>query len=375
MAYLEEAFNLINILSDQGYKAYIIGGAVRDYLLGKEVYDIDITSNILPNELAAIFEVKNTGLKYNSVTVLFHGYEFEVTTFRRDIIYLDNRHPIYEVANSLEEDVKRRDYTINALAFSPDKKIIDFVDGKKDLDNRLLKAIGNPAIRFQEDSLRIIRGIHFAAKLDLMIEENTKQAMKDYAYLIQNLSFNRILEEIKKMISSKTYLISFKLMNDLRVVNYLNDFKDGIKLVLSNQVQNLTLLLFLLINYYKKDLTNLDIKERKQMEIVYSLMDKDLLNPRTHFDYELEYIIYANVLKKVFNLKPYNDSKLYDLNEKLPLRNMRQLEIDAEDIIRLKNKSGSEIKDALNQVIDAVLSKKVKNNREELFKYISKYIK
>ena len=202
MSYLEVGLEVVSLIENSGYEAFFVGGFVRDYLLGKDANDIDIATNALPHQISTIFEVVNTGIKFNSVTIVYKGYYFETTTYRVDLDYNDNRHPTYKVADSLVEDLKRRDFTINAMAMNKDFKVVDIFDGQKDLENKIIRTVFDPMKRFTEDALRMLRAAYFAAKLDFVIEDETLLAMKKCSHLVQCLSNDRIMWELEKIINS-----------------------------------------------------------------------------------------------------------------------------------------------------------------------------
>ena len=313
MNYLETGLEVISILKGEGYSSFIVGGAVRDLILGYPLHDVDIATSAKPETIKSIFNVRDSGIKYNSVSVIYKGFIFEVTTFRKDIAYLDRRHPIYEVANTLDEDIIRRDFTINALALDQDKKIIDLVGGIKDLDLHLIRAIGKADARFKEDALRILRCLYFHAKLDFEIEEETYQALKDNAYLVQGLSFERKIQEIDKMLLTNNYFKAFKKLKETQISAYLGALSTGIELVLSQHITSCSPLFFLLLSYYFKQTEIPDIKERKRMLMIYELMKKDLLDVHTHFNYDLQDILLANNLMKVFKIKAYDEDRDFGL--------------------------------------------------------------
>ena len=152
MTYLEAGIEVIKLLETNGFEAYFVGGFVRDYLLGNECNDIDIATNALPQDIITMFDVIKTGIMYNCVTIVYDGYKFETTTYRKEISYQDNRHPVYEIANTLLDDLKRRDFTVNAMAMDKDLNVIDLFGGKADLENKILKTVHEPNRRFTEDA-------------------------------------------------------------------------------------------------------------------------------------------------------------------------------------------------------------------------------
>ncbi len=195
---------IIDKLIGAGFSAYAVGGAVRDCLLGLDAHDFDITTSAEPGEVKALFQKTfDTGIKHGTVTVLEGGEAVEVTTFRADGEYLDNRKPeSVTLVKDVREDLARRDFTVNALCYNKHEGLIDLFSGIDDLNNKIIRAIGNPEERFCEDALRILRAVRFSAQLGFEIEENTKNAIKECAHLVKNLSVERIAAEIDKILMS-----------------------------------------------------------------------------------------------------------------------------------------------------------------------------
>lgn len=195
---------LIKQLEKSGFEAYAVGGCVRDSLLGKVPKDYDITTNALPKDMKHIFSdyrTVDTGIRFGTVTVISEGKPIEITTYRTDGIYSDHRRPEnVEFSSSLAEDLKRRDFTINAMAFSEETGIIDLFGGENDLENGIIRAIGVPAERFNEDALRIMRGLRFASCGDLKIEPGTAEAIHECAPLLKKIAGERIAAELNQLI-------------------------------------------------------------------------------------------------------------------------------------------------------------------------------
>ena len=200
----ENAKKVIETLEAAGYEAYIVGGCVRDSILGREPGDWDITTASRPEQVKALFRrTIDTGIKHGTVTVMFGKEAYEVTTYRVDGEYSDHRRPdSVEFTANLEEDLKRRDFTINAMAYSPSAGVIDLFGGMDDLDNKVIKAVGDPLARFDEDALRILRAIRFAGQLDFTIERDTRKAMILRAQFLQDISAERIRVELDKLLTS-----------------------------------------------------------------------------------------------------------------------------------------------------------------------------
>lgn len=196
--------NILAVLHRHGAEAYIVGGCVRDSILGKKPQDWDITTSASPHQVKSFFaKTIDTGIKHGTVTVLYKKEAIEVTTFRVDGVYEDHRHPKQvSFTQSLKEDVARRDFTVNAMAYSPQTGIIDYFGGQEDLKDGLIRCVGQAAERFEEDALRMMRAIRFGAVLNFQIEEATAQAIRVKKSLIQAVSQERIRIELVKTIES-----------------------------------------------------------------------------------------------------------------------------------------------------------------------------
>ena len=192
--------NIISILESNGHKAYIVGGCVRDMLLGKTPNDYDVTTSANPDEVIEIFDkTVPTGIKHGTVTVISDGEPIEVTTFREEYGYSDNRRPDnVAFVRNLEKDLMRRDFTVNAMAYNNYEGLKDYYGGTEDLKNMILRAVGNPEERFKEDALRILRLFRFASQLNFKIEENTLNSAINLQKGLENISRERIFSELYK---------------------------------------------------------------------------------------------------------------------------------------------------------------------------------
>lgn len=191
-------------LEARGFEAFAVGGCVRDSLLGRIPNDWDITTSAQPSETIACFadcRVIETGIKHGTVGVLLDGMLLEITTYRCDGLYLDNRHPeSVSFSSRVEDDLSRRDFTVNAMAYNPKRGLVDLFGGRADLDSGLIRAVGDPRTRFEEDGLRILRAIRFASVLDFSLEENTACAVHECRGLLSNIAVERIREEFCKLL-------------------------------------------------------------------------------------------------------------------------------------------------------------------------------
>ena len=212
---------IIEIINKNNKKAYLVGGAVRDMVLGKEPHDYDITTNMSYEDLEKVFP-KNypSGKAFGIITIFYNDNEYEIAHFRNDGDYADNRHCEVILVDSVEEDLKRRDFTINAMAYNEKEGFIDPFGGKEDVEKKIIRAVGNPNERFNEDALRMMRAIRFSAQLGFDIEENTLNAIKNNAHLIKNISFERIEAEMTKMLLSD-HPEKIKMLYDFGISKYI----------------------------------------------------------------------------------------------------------------------------------------------------------
>jgi tRNA nucleotidyltransferase (CCA-adding enzyme) len=207
---------IIRKLNEAGHEAYAVGGCIRDVILGRVPNDWDITTSAVPCEIKKVFRrTFDTGIKHGTISVLLYKDIYEITTYRIDGEYLDCRHPSQVLfSRSLKDDLKRRDFTMNALAYNDADGLIDLFNGLKDIDDKVIRAVGNPYERFTEDALRILRGIRFSSQLGFTIDEETKEGMKGLAPNLKRISAERIQEELVKLLVSDrpdTLRMAYKL--------------------------------------------------------------------------------------------------------------------------------------------------------------------
>jgi putative nucleotidyltransferase with HDIG domain len=212
----ESAIFIVKRLRREGYETYLAGGCVRDMLLGKEPQDYDIATGARPEDIQRVFpETIPLGAQFGVILVVIDGAPFEVASFRHDGPYLDGRHPSHVRYGSLEEDVRRRDFTINGMIYDPvDDRVIDLVDGRNDLERRIIRAIGNPQARFAEDRLRMIRALRFAAGLKFAIDPATFEAIRQSAATVTQISWERIGDEVTRILTEGGARRGFELLDE-----------------------------------------------------------------------------------------------------------------------------------------------------------------
>lgn len=219
MIFPDPAIRLINRLEDRGFEAWIVGGAVRDAWLKKEIHDIDIATSARPAEIEEVFSDCKTidvGKAFGTIRVIWEAEVYELTTFRSEEGYMDGRHPDkVTYSNKIEDDLSRRDFTINAMAYNPSKGILDLYGGRDDFEEGILRAVGDPNERIGEDALRMLRAVRFAGRFDLKMDPELERAIKERKSRISRISVERSMDEINKMLTGRGAERTFEIMAGL----------------------------------------------------------------------------------------------------------------------------------------------------------------
>ena len=238
IVYPKNVIKIANILADRGYRAYAVGGCIRDSLMGKLPSDWDMTTDASPEKMIEIFDSMGirtipTGLRHGTVTVLLDGEQYECTTFRIDGSYTDSRHPDKVIfTQKLAEDLKRRDFTVNAMAADPllegeDGEITDLFGGREDIANKVIRCVGEPCTRFTEDALRILRAVRFATVLDFEICAETKKAAQELGHRLENVSAERKKAELEKILLSDRANRGISMLCEMGISKYIHpDIKE-----------------------------------------------------------------------------------------------------------------------------------------------------
>jgi len=363
-------------LNEAGYEAYFVGGMVRDALLGCDVYDADIATDAAPEVVLGLFDKTfATGLRHGTVTVVMDDQNIEVTTFRLDGEYLDNRHPEEVVfTRSLSEDLARRDFTINAMAQELTGMIIDPFNGRADLEGGIIRAVGEPRERFKEDALRILRGIRFVAKLGFDIEEETLKAMSECRYLLENLSFERIRKEFEGILSSVEFgrkALNFIIKNN--IFEYIPFFSVLVKFKNLDRVKHIATL-FDVIAFELQDscvfLSEFPFtkKERKTIQVLLEIRD-EVLDERL-----ILYRFGETVLHQRYLLRCFYQNE--DFEYKIPtmvINRRADLAICPKEIIQLAKKSpGPWVGELFAEIEEMIVLEKMENTRESILKLVEK---
>lgn len=361
----EKALEVLNKFNEMGYSAYIVGGYVRDTLLDRKTNDIDICTSATPKEILSIFDdVSISDVNYGSVVIVYKGCKFDITTYRKEIKYESNRRPVkIKYIKNLKKDLLRRDFTINTLCMDCNGNIIDELNIKSDLDNKIIKTVGNPRYRIKEDSLRILRCIRFATILDFDIDEKTKHYLTKYGYLLRGLSSNRKKEELDKIFLSKNKEKGRDLLIELDLVSVLN----------INKLKDIVLCTDIIGIWCQLDVDDFfpfTKLEREQMKFLRELLEYEELNNYMLYKYGLYLCsVYGDIKgisKRTIN-KMYSDLKIYS---------KKDIEINGNDIsVILGRKPGKYIKDIMCDIEKRILNDKLDNNYEKIEDYVIKNYK
>lgn len=360
---------VIEKLIKNGFKAYIVGGCVRDMLMGKTPDDFDITTSATPDEVISLFErTIPTGIKHGTVTVMIDKTAIEVTTFRTENGYADNRRPDnVHFVSDIKEDLSRRDFTINAMAYNHTEGLIDLFGGKADLESRILRTVGDSERRFSEDALRIMRLFRFASTLGFDIEENTLSSATDCAYLLQNVSRERIFTELKKAVLGENFQIFAELIlcGGLEFLG-LNKLPNFTKI--KNHRDNPLLCLYLSLE--SKALENLKPSNRERE--FFLTFDKLKKMPKPEADSDIKEMLNlceADILKSFFEYNEWDETVIDNVLAKGEPYKISHLKIDGKKLIELGFK-GEKIGEILEHLRKVVILKPQKNNINDLIKEI-----
>lgn len=346
-------------LDEAGYESYVVGGYVRDKLLGKKSFDIDITTKARPKEILELFPDLDVKLhEYGNVSFEIDKFKFDVTTFRKDIKYKDRRKPESIVyIDSFEEDLLRRDFTINAICLDKHDHFIDLHDGKKDIKKRIIRSIGNPNKKLEEDCLRILRAIRFASVYKFSIEDGLKNAIIKNKHYLKDLSYERKKEELNKIFCSKNKKYGIKLLKDLDLLEEL-DLKDIRYVYLTNDLTAIWAMITDKNYAFTKN-------EKELIKRIQGLMKEDINDPFVQYKYG-SYCVSA-----VSDLKGLNTKKIMSNYDKLPIKDRNEIAITADEICNLLGKEpDSFLKTIFGDIEFLILKGIIKNDNNVLKEYI-----
>lgn len=378
---------IIETLQQQGFEAYVVGGAVRDIVLGKPATDIDIATSALPEEVKSTFPRSiDVGIAHGTIVVLMDECAIEVTTFRTDGKYVDHRRPTHVTfVRSLEEDMKRRDFTMNAMALTKDEEIIDLFGGKEDIQNGIIRTVGDPNHRFGEDALRMLRAIRFSAQLNFQLEEKTSGAITQNASIIQNISVERITNELQKIWLSAFPINALKEIEKTKIGQWLPGslnwspemwrLFDGNKaavhgwaflsLLQNKDKQEKIPSLYRLSNQQKIEIQQ--IVKAVQVREQRSFLTVDL------YQFSEETLLTAEKFVKILfpTIETTDSTTIVEMKKALPIQSIKELSITGNDLmIWLDKPGGPWLKEMINEIVHAILHKEIDNHPEQIKEWI-----
>lgn len=357
----KKALEVLNKFYDNGYLAYIVGGYPRDTLLGIKTTDIDICTNAKPMEIIKIFDTdKVSDINYGSVKVIYKNVKFDVTTFRRDIKYENNRKPVkIKYINDLKKDLLRRDFTINTLCIDREGNLVDILNVRKDIDERIIRTVGNPRYRIKEDSLRILRAIRFASILDFKIDSKTKSYIIKYGYLLKSLSCSRRREELDKIFSSKNKEMGRDLIVELGIDNHLGieNLKD---VVMCNDIIGIWSQLKMRDEYPFSKL------EKETIFKIREMLEMDIDSYSVY-----KYGLYVSSV--VGSIKGISYKEINDIYSNLVIYSRKDIKVGGMDIANaLKREPGNYLREIFDDIERKIIGLEIDNKYEDIIDYVKK---
>ncbi len=379
----KDANIVIQTIENHGYSAYYVGGCIRDYLLNKKINDIDIATSALPEQIQEIFDrVFPVGIDHGTVLVRHNHNSYEVTTYRGKT---DDRDKIN--TNNINDDLSRRDFTINALAMNKQGEILDLFNGENDLNNKLIKTVGSPEDRFKEDPLRIIRALRFSSQLGFEIDKKTLETMIELKPLIKHISIERITTEMIKLFTGNYFNISFQYLLMTEIYNELPIFKEHQQLIkhLShnvvpfNQFSEVISYFYLLdesisINQWIAAWKESNQVKREVINLTNAIKNYKINGINAILLYELNIELFGSFIH-VVNLhfkKSLNYDELLKQKKALIINSRKDLNITGYDITRLfpERKKGKWIEDIISKIEKEVLLKRLNNDKKMIKEWI-----
>ncbi|MBC2115916.1 CCA tRNA nucleotidyltransferase [Listeria booriae] len=376
-----KAVPVLEKLEQAGFEAYFVGGSVRDVILGRDVSDIDIATSAFPEEVKQVFtRTFDTGIEHGTVSVLEAGEIYEITTFRTEGTYADFRRPD-EVTfiRSLEKDLERRDFTMNAIAMGLDGRFIDPFGGQEDMKKKQIRAVGKPWERFHEDALRMMRGVRFVSQLQFQLEADTYAAMQQNRALLANIAVERIAVELVKLMKGQAVKEGLKLLAELDMLPFLPGFQEKAPAIEALQnwhledLQEETVIWFVLVLALEPENVTSFLRAwklpNKLMRDVAKAMEK--AEKTVWSDYEL----FENGIETV-RLIDYGHyvrtgkSQWKDLQARflaLPIQSRNDVQASGNDVMAWTNKTGGPwLKELLARLDQAIIEGDIANNPEEI---------
>lgn len=354
--------NVIDVLEkieDNGFEAYIVGGYVRDYVLGIKSSDIDICTNARVKDLMEIFSDMNvTSNEYGSVKIVTNTLRIDITTYRRDVKYNGNRRKVeIEYVDNLLDDINRRDFTMNTLCMNKDQTILDLLKGQEDIENKIIRCVGSPRDRLSEDPLRMLRAVRFATTLGFTIEDELYQVMLEYKDKIRELSLERVKEELTKILVSQKALYGLQLLKDLGYLDILQISYTNIMYV--SDICGM----YSQLNFKNK--FPFSKEERENIKAIQKIVKYGKIDNMVLFEHGLYLSLVAGSILGI-------DKEFITKSEKkLPIHVVKDIEITSDEICSILEIEPCQIiKKVYDKLTKMILGHKLKNEHDVLVNYL-----
>ncbi len=351
---------LLKIFEDNNYEAYLVGGFVRDYILKRQSSDVDICTNATPMQIKEIFkEVKLPFESYGSVHLNYKKVDFEITTYRMDLEYKNKRNPSKIMyTDKLEIDLKRRDFTMNTLCMDSSGKIIDLFNNRQDIDNKIIKTVGDANKKLAEDSLRILRAIRFATELNFTIDDELSYAIVQNEYLLSELSFFRKKQELNRILLSSNVLYGISLLKKYNLDKYLD-------IQISDNFVKTSDPIGMWVQLKPSEKYQFTSNEKRYIKSIDDIINSGNIDDITLYK-NGNYI--SLIAAQIMGI---DERLIHDMYDKLPIKKISDIALKPRDIIDLLNiKDNYKIKDILNDLEGEILIGDLNNNKEDIKKYL-----
>lgn len=383
---------ILEHIQQNGFQAYFVGGSVRDFLMNRAINDVDITTSATPDEIETLFtHTIPVGKEHGTINVVWEGNNYEITTFRTEAEYINHRKPSdVTFVRSLYEDVKRRDFTLNAIAMDAHFNLYDYFSGKEDIRLKKIRTVGQPDKRFSEDALRILRGLRFKSQLSFSIETATFEAMQKQIHDLQFLSIERIIVELKKLLHGTNVKATMDDLNDLQFWKQIPFFQQfNLSQLYITQPISLEFFIALILLKFSSEQSFKNLKlsnqSKRQITQIKSALTELQTLTNEHalrqfvYDYSYDLTLTIVQLSKLLkdnhiqlpNENLFNTTSIKHAFNTMPIQQRKDIDIDGQVLMKaLDRKGGPWLKTALRDIECAIVQLQIKNNQNDILKWV-----
>ncbi|MBS8264666.1 CCA tRNA nucleotidyltransferase [Mesobacillus boroniphilus] len=386
-----QAVPVLQLIENAGFEAYFVGGSVRDHILGRKISDVDIATSAMPEEIKQIFPKTNdVGIEHGTILVHYKGAHYEITTFRSEQNYSDFRRPDkVSFIRSLNEDLQRRDFTMNAMAMDKEGNIIDPFAGKEAINKKEIVTVGNPDERFGEDALRMLRAVRFQSQLSFSIEKHTLDSLAAHCKLLENIAVERKTVEFEKLLMGPARSEAVQLLANSGIIQYLPGLKGHCDEVIqfsgqlreNFQLAESWVLLVFKLGLQHKEIDGflrewkLPVQKIKRIKQIHSLILHRLENEwnlELVYKAGLEDAISAEIVYASLQNMDVSIGTIRELHERLPIKHRKELDVTGNDVMTWMGKHpGPWLREILEEIERSVINGVVPNEKEKIKKWLS----